>query len=92
MQAPEILKPPPPHVFPLEIDIEWRAQFEGAPEKSKDLARYFSAVADQFDVHFLDAAKVMESSPRDGIHFEAEGHAKLGVAVAQRVKGIFEGC
>jgi lysophospholipase L1-like esterase len=37
----------------------------------------------------MDAAQVMESSPRDGIHFEAEGHARLGKAVAEMIAEIF---
>jgi lysophospholipase L1-like esterase len=87
---PQILLISPPPVIELEEESEWRDQFEGAAQKSKQLARYYAAVAQQFDVHFMDAAKVMVSSPRDGIHFEAEGHAKLGAAVAQMVIEIFQ--
>jgi lysophospholipase L1-like esterase len=90
-QSPQVLLISPPHVIPLDIESEWRDQFEGAAEKSRQLARYYTTVAQQFGVHFLDAATVMLSSPRDGIHFEAEGHARLGSAVAQKVRAIFEG-
>ena len=90
-QPPQVLLISPPPVIPLEGDSEWREQFVGAPEKSKQLARYYAAVAEQFGVHFMDASKVMVSSPRDGIHFEVEDHAKLGTAVAEKVKEIFEG-
>jgi lysophospholipase L1-like esterase len=90
-QPPQVLLISPPHVIPLEGESEWRDQFEGAAQKSKQLAGYYASVAQQFGVYFMDAAKVMASSQRDGIHFEAEGHAKLGAAVAQKVKEIFEG-
>ena len=87
---PQVLLIAPPHVIPIEDESEWRDQFEGAAEKSHQLAHYYEQVARKYRVHFLDAAQVMESSRRDGIHFEAEGHAKLGVAVATAVKSIFK--
>jgi len=87
--SPQVLLISPPHVIPLEGESEWREQFEGAAEKSRDLAQHYAGVARKYGVHFLDAAGVMESSPRDGIHFEAEGHAKLGMAVAAEVQKIF---
>jgi lysophospholipase L1-like esterase len=89
-QPPQVLLISPPPVLALEGESEWRDQFEGAPEKSKQLAKYYAIVAQQFSVHFMDAASVMVSSPRDGIHFEAEDHAKLGVAAAKKVKEIFK--
>jgi len=88
-QPPQVLLISPPYVIPIEGESEWRDQFEGAAQKSKKLARYYADVAKKFGVHFMDAAKVMVSSQRDGIHFEAEGHAQLGEAVAQKVKEIF---
>jgi lysophospholipase L1-like esterase len=87
--SPQVLLISPPHVIPIEGESEWREQFEGAAEKSRGLAQHYAGVARKFGVHFLDAAGVMESSPRDGIHFEAEGHARLGIAVAAEVKKIF---
>jgi hypothetical protein len=35
---------------------------------------------------FLDAGEVMASSDLDGIHFEADEHRKLGVAVARAAR------
>jgi len=89
-KPPQVLLISPPHVIPLESESEWREQFEGAPEKSRGLARHYAAVARKYGVHFLDAAGVMQSSPRDGIHFEAEGHEQLGLAVAAEVRRIFD--
>jgi hypothetical protein len=34
---------------------------------------------------FLDAGRVIEVSPMDGIHYEAEAHRRLGEAVAEAV-------
>jgi lysophospholipase L1-like esterase len=88
--APQVLLISPPLVRPLDEGNEWSIQFDGAPEKSEQLARYYAAVAQKFGAHFMDAAQVMESSPRDGIHFEAEGHARLGKAVAEMIAEIFD--
>ncbi len=88
-QAPQVLVISPPHVLPLEGEGEWQEQFQGAAEKSRKLAKYYAEVAQSSGSHFLDAARVMKSSPRDGIHFEAEGHEQLGLAIAEKVKGIF---
>lgn len=88
-QAPQVLVISPPHVIPLEGEGEWQEQFLGAAKKSQQLARYYAAVAQGTGSHFLDAAQVMTSSERDGIHFEADGHKKLGLAVAEKVKEIF---
>ena len=88
--SPQVLLISPPHVLPLDEVNEWSIQFEGAPGKSTRLAEHFSDVARKFNVHFMDAAQVMESSPRDGIHFEADGHGQLGKAVAQEVMRIFD--
>ncbi len=87
---PQVLLISPPHILPLDFESEWRDQFEGAPEKSQQLARHYADVAEKFGVHFIDAAEAMTSSPRDGIHYEAEGHAQLGKVVAKRVKEIFK--
>jgi lysophospholipase L1-like esterase len=88
-KPPQVLLISPPHVIQMDAESEWRDQFVGAAEKSRQLARYYAEVARKFGAHFLDAAEAMTSSQRDGIHFEAEGHAKLGAAVAQEVATIF---
>ena len=43
-----------------------------------------------FDVEFLDAAQYAEPSPLDGIHMDAESHAKLADAIYQKVLDILE--
>jgi lysophospholipase L1-like esterase len=62
--------------------------FEGSEGKSKLLGQHFKAVADEYNVAFLDTATVIRSSDIDGIHFEAEEHNKLGRAVAAEVLSL----
>jgi lysophospholipase L1-like esterase len=56
--------------------------FGDTVELSKRLAPYFQALAKESGVAFLDAGRVIKSSPADGIHLEAEEHRKLAEAVA----------
>ena len=62
--------------------------FIGAAEKSASLAGQYESVAAERGVHFLDAAQFVEPSDLDGIHFEPEGHASLGRAIAAKVKEV----
>ncbi len=87
--APRILLIAPPPITTLPEHFE--QMFAGGIDKSRQFARYFKAVADLANCDFLDAGEVIVSSERDGIHFEKEEHAKLGKAVAQRVREILQG-
>jgi lysophospholipase L1-like esterase len=56
--------------------------FEGGAIKSQRLAAAYAAVAKRHGCMFLDAGRVIVSSPVDGVHFDADEHLKLGRAVA----------
>lgn len=83
-RAPVLLICPPPVAKLTQLD----RMFEGAEAKSRELGRYFRIVAEWHNVPFLDAGEVIVSSDLDGIHFEAEEHGKLGVAVARHVRRL----
>ena len=82
--APEVLLIAPPPVLETGVLAEI---FEGAAEKSKRIGDVFAAVAKRLGVGFLDAGRVIASSPVDGVHFDAEEHGKLGRAVAAALSG-----
>lgn len=85
--APPVLLIAPPLVGKLS---EYAEMFgDGAHARSKQFAKYYRLIADQYRCHFLDAAQVIVSSDVDGIHLDADQHQKLGAAVAARVKEIF---
>jgi lysophospholipase L1-like esterase len=46
-------------------------------------------VAKRHGCHFLDAGAAIESSPLDGVHFDAGEHGKLGRAVAASLVEMF---
>ncbi|MFL4994932.1 MAG: SGNH/GDSL hydrolase family protein [Microvirga sp.] len=65
-----------------------RSDFTGAREVSLRLPELYAALAKARGVEFLDAGKVIEVSPVDGIHFEATAHLGLGAAVAEAVSRL----
>jgi lysophospholipase L1-like esterase len=62
--------------------------FAGSVEKSQHFPKQYAFYAQATGVDFFDAGSVIVSSPVDGIHFDADQHAKLGKAVAAKVKEI----
>lgn len=85
--APPLLLISPPHVGPLSASA---FVFEGAEEKSRQLAHHYQLLATQMGCHFFDAATVVEASQSDGVHWEASEHAKLGRRVAAVVRSILQ--
>ena len=59
--------------------------FWGARVKSQALPSLLAALAASRGCGFLDAGQVIEVSAVDGVHFEAEAHRRLGLAVAEAV-------
>lgn len=59
------------------------AEFIGATDKSRALAPLIQAYATARGVGFLDAGRVLQTSPIDGIHFAPDGHVALANAVAK---------
>jgi len=83
-RAPDVLLVCPPPVLEAGCLEEI---FEGGADKSRRLAGFYAAIAARLGVGFLDAGKIIVSSPLDGVHFDADQHAKLGRAVADAVRG-----
>jgi lysophospholipase L1-like esterase len=83
--APHILLLAPPPLGKLE---RWEETFSGGVEKSERLATYYEYAATQYGCSFLDTSKIIRSSRLDGLHIDAEDHAKLASALAKRVEEI----
>lgn len=81
----EVLLVAPPAVTTLtELD----QMFAGAAEKSRQFSHYYRLAANWSHLPFFDAGTVIVSSERDGIHFEADEHRKLGEALADEVRRL----
>lgn len=79
-----VVAPAPTHAtFPLHADL-----FVDAYPKSKDLAGFYSAMANDRGVDFFDAGSVIESSRHDGFHLDPDAHDRLGKAIAAEVTRI----
>lgn len=57
-------------------------------EKSKEFADYYSNMAKEENVYFMDAAKTAEASDIDGIHMIPSEHEKLAQAVYEKIREI----
>lgn len=85
-KVPEIMIISPPPV--CEELKEWSSVFEGAFKKSQALAFEYERIADQLEVHFFDAGRVVSSSEVDGFHLDVSSHKKLGEALCEEILSI----
>jgi lysophospholipase L1-like esterase len=80
---PEImLVAPVPFVDSVGIDKE----FSQSIVKSKQLAPAFYQLAQELELSFLDAGRVIKSSPIDGIHWDEKGHRDFATHLAATLK------
>lgn len=75
----EILLVCPPAVKEVGVLKE---EFFGAEAKSAALPSLYAALADNWDIDFLDANAVISSSDFEGVHFDGDSHKDLGKAIA----------
>lgn len=84
-RSPQILLLAPPPIGKLTAYADF---FEGAQAKSRKFAEQYQRVATELGCHFLDTSTIVVSSDLDGVHWEPSEHAKLGQAVAVKVREI----
>jgi lysophospholipase L1-like esterase len=82
-RAPDVILAAPPPLVKLSAFAD---MFAGGAEKSRRLGAHYRAIADLQGVGFLDIGEHIHCSPLDGIHYEADQHARLGSAMAKAVK------
>lgn len=80
--APRVILIAPPPTAKL---TKLAGVFECAGEKSRELASHYRRNAEWNDCAFIDAAKVAQTSDKDGIHLEAHQHANLARAVYDEI-------
>jgi len=83
----KILLISPAHL--AELPIEDQCNFKGGQLKSKQLAQYYSQVATELDIDFLDADHFVKTTNIDGIHWTKEQHNNFGEVLSKTVKKIF---
>lgn len=85
--APQILLIAPAAV--AEAPCPFGHKFDGVYQTSTRFAEAYREVAELRMVPFLNAAEHVTVPATDCIHFDEEGHAALGKAVAEKVQEIF---
>jgi lysophospholipase L1-like esterase len=77
-----IAPPPVQEIGPLA------GEFIGAAAKGQALAPLLQDYATTRGLGFLDAGRVLQTSPIDGIHYAAQSHAALAIAAAKALKAL----
>jgi lysophospholipase L1-like esterase len=73
------------------IETGWLGDlFAGGTEPSRRLGAAIERVAEARGVGFLDLATVATVSPVDGIHFDADGHRRIGAAVTKALLDLLQ--
>lgn len=84
--APELLLVAPPHITTLSAELG--LQFRGAEQKSLEFGACYRALAAERGCKLIDAAEHVTPSRADGVHLDAEGHARLAACIADRITGL----
>lgn len=85
-RAPKLLLVSPPAVLaaPHLTDLATRV-FDG-PARSRELPRHYEALAASLGCAYLNSQEVVTPSQADGVHLDAPEHAKLGRAIAAKIR------
>jgi lysophospholipase L1-like esterase len=88
MPVPDILVAAPPAITAPVNDM--KEKFEDAGKRFAGLAEELKKVCLENNTHFFDAAAVIKTSTKDGIHLDTEQHAELGRALSKTVAAIIK--
>jgi len=66
--------------------LEESFDFTHASKVSTELPGWYWQLAQMYGCSFLDASKIVETSPADGVHLDANNQEKLGEAIYELIK------
>lgn len=84
--APQLLLICPPEVGDLSHLPEIDAKIPQGRARSLQFPRYYEALAQSLGCEYLNSQAITSTSPVDGIHLETSDHAKLGHAIAEKIR------
>lgn len=87
-QAPKLLLICPPAVGDLTHLPLLADKIQNGSERSRKLPQHFEALAAAYGCAYLNSQEIVIPSKHDGIHLDAPEHAKLGQAVAAKVRAM----
>ena len=90
LQPAVLLLAPPPILDDTDLPEFFQERFAGGAGKSRLFAKHYRRVAEEFDCEFMDTSQLIQVSKTDGVHYDLDAHARLGNAVASRVRQILE--
>jgi lysophospholipase L1-like esterase len=79
-----IVSPPMPDI-PKGDKAPW---FEGSAQRGEGMSREYAQVASELDCAFFDADRVVQVSPIDGVHLDADQHQVLAEAICEPVSAL----
>lgn len=85
-KAPIIVVISPPLINERVLGV--KNNFPDGEEKSKKLGELYRKVAKRNNCEFLDAARITESSKKDGHHLDQKGHQELARAIYEEVSSV----
>jgi len=86
MPVPPVVVMAPPPIGEPKGPIA--PKFAGGGAKSRGLPEEYRKVSAELGCYFFDAGTVTPSSRADGVHLDADQHAKLGEAMAEVVRAL----
>ena len=87
-RAPRVLLVCPALVGDFSRVPDVAEKFVGALEKTRRFPKYYEAIAQLHGCAFLDIQPHAKASSWDGLHFDADQHKSIGLAMAAAVKGL----
>jgi lysophospholipase L1-like esterase len=81
-QSPNVLLIAPSPISKLS---DYAEEFEGGTIKSQHLADHYRLKAAELGCEFLDAGTLVNSSKKDGLHWESADHKKMARAIANKI-------
>jgi lysophospholipase L1-like esterase len=87
-KAPGLLLICPPKLGAMPHLPDLEAKFPHGIQRSEQFPRCYSAVAAAIGCAYLDSQEIVQTSLEDGLHLDISQHAKLGLAIAAKIRGI----
>lgn len=92
LKGMKILLLSPPHLGEKILETSSCDNFRGETgvRYSRELAGHYRPLAEKYGCTFLDAAAFAAAAPPDYLHMDAENHARLARALAERIPGLWD--
>jgi hypothetical protein len=85
----KVLLVSPPLIAEEISELRPDSTLAGGAQDSKRFRALYEGVAKARGVYFMDAEPYTEPSLVDCVHITTESHARLGAAIAEKIKEIF---